>query len=530
MSGSGASARTVTPIPTRPMKECDSASSLPLRSWSFINPAGPTRTSAGSPTARRLSSCGVPAKNRTLTRFFVSFLNCSATFTRPGSSATALKTLISVAQAAPATAHDRNAATTLMPDRSLVDACLHEQRLALEAAEIAHEDLRELGIRRRRHRRGGIRSVVLHLGRQRPDEFQALLAVLQDFGDRPEADLPAFALEHVLHHGGGIGVACRPGFHLLVDAHFFEQVLQVNAAGRAVEHDRFGGEHRALERFAARGVGHGGSGPHRHAQSHPPEVDAVRRHFAGEFVERGGGRDHHVEGLARAYALADLGRGVESDIHRVAGLLLKGGGGSSQARLDCAGAQDPDLSGHRAARSQGKQRTQQQTRRDLHFLSPRNRSKLPQAHSARAPESFTTFAHFGISRAMYSAKSCGVPVASSAPSDSSRSRRSRMRSARTMSALSRSTRAPRVAAGTTTPCQVIASKPGTPDSELVGSSGTVAERCAAVTASARSRPPLLYGIAEADVANISCAWRAMTSARAGWEPLFGVLGLRTLGL
>src|SRR5438093_6450030 len=367
MSGSGASARTVTPIPTRPMKECDSASSLPLRSWSFINPAGPTRTSAGSPTARRLSSCGVPAKNRTLTRFFVSFLNCSATFTRPGSSATALKTLISVAQAAPATAHDRNAATTLMPDRSLVDARLHEQRLALEAAEIAHEDLRELGIRRRRHRRGGIRSVVLHLGRQRPDEFQALLAVLQDFGDRPEADFPAFALEHVLHDGGAVGVARGPGLYLLVDLHFLEQILEVDAAGRTVVHDRFGLQHRALERFAARDVGHGGSGPYRHAQSHPPEVGAVCRDLArsGEFVERGGGRDHHVEGLARAYALADLGRSVESDVHVVAGLLLESGSGGPQARLDCAGAQDPDLSRHRAARSQGKQRTQQQTRSDL---------------------------------------------------------------------------------------------------------------------------------------------------------------------
>jgi hypothetical protein len=34
------------------------------------------------------------------------------------------------------------------------------------------------------------------------------------------------------------------------------------------------------------------------------------------------------------------------------------------------------------------------------ILISRNRSKLPQPHSARAPESLTTFAHFGISRAM----------------------------------------------------------------------------------------------------------------------------------
>src|SRR5439155_15820061 len=447
----------------------------------------------GSPTERRLSSCGTAAKNWILTRLFVSRLNWSAIFARPGSTAPALMILMSVAAAPPATAHDSNAATTLMLDGSLVDARPHEQRLALGAAEIAHEDPGKLGIGSGRHRRRGIRSVVLHLGRQRPDEFQALLAVLQDFGDRAEADLPAFALEHVLHHGGAVGVARGLRLHLVVDLHFLEQVLEVNAAGGAVEHDRIGLEHRALERFAARDVGYGGPGPDRDPQPHPPEVDAVRRHLArsGEFVERGGGSDHHVERVAACDALADLGRGVEGNAHVVAGLLVKGGSGGPQARLHRAGAQHPDLSRHRAARGQRAQRTQEQTRRDLHFPSPGNHGKLPQAHSARAPESFTTFAHFGISRAMYSAKSCGVPVASSAPSDSNRSRRSRMCSTRTMSALSRSTSRAGVAAGTTTPCQVIASKPGTPASDKVGSSGTVPERFAVVTASARSRPALI---------------------------------------
>src|SRR3989441_664588 len=383
MSGSRTPARTTTPTPTRPMMKCPSTSILPLLSWSFISPDAQIRTSAGS-ELRRLSSCGA-VPNWSLTRLPVSRLNCSAIFAKPGS--TALSTLTSSAQAGPAIAPDSNAATIPIPDLSLVDARRHEQRLALGTAEIAHEDPGKLGIRGGRRGRGRVGGVVLHLGRQRPHQFQALLAVLQDFGDRPEADFPAFALEHVLHDRGAVGVARGPGLHLSVDLHFLEQILEVNAAGGAVEHDRFGLQHRALERFAARDVGHGGSGPYRHAQSHPPEVDAVRRHFAGEFVERGGGRDHHVEGLARAYALADLGRSVESDVHVVAGLLLESGSGGPQARLDCAGAQDPDLSRHRAARSQGKQRTQQQTRSDLHFLSPRNRSKLPQAHSARAPES-----------------------------------------------------------------------------------------------------------------------------------------------
>ena len=128
---------------------------------------------------------------------------------------------------------------------------------------------------------------------------------------------------------------------------------------------------------------------------------------------------------------------------------------------------------------------------------------------------------------MYSAKSRGVPVASSAPSDSRRSRRSGMRSTRTMSALSRSIVAAGVAAGTTTPCQVIASKPGTPASEIVGSSGTVAERCAPVTASARSLPALIYGIAEAEVANISWACPAITSVSAGCAPLYGMCSIWT---
>src|SRR5258707_13190479 len=80
----------------------------------------------------------------------------------------------------------------------------------------------------------------------------------------------------------------------------------------------------------------------------------------------------------------------------VAGLLLKSGRGGPQSRLDRPGAQHPDLSRHAASRDCA----QQQTYRDLHFSSSGNRCKVPQPHAARAPESFTTFAHFGISRAM----------------------------------------------------------------------------------------------------------------------------------
>src|SRR5713226_3331984 len=250
MSGSRAPVRTTTPMPTRPMMKCPSTSILPLLSWSFISPGAQIRTSVGSSEERRLSSCGA-VPNVTLTRLPVSRLNCSAIFVKAGSIAPALSTLMSSAQAVPAIAHDSNAAVTLIPDLSLVDARRHEQRLALGAAEIAHEGQGELGIGGGRHGRRRVERIVLHLGRQRPHQFQALLAVEQNFGDRAEPDLPAFALEHVLHHRSAVGVARGSGLQLLVDPHFLEQVLEVNAAGGAVEHDRFGLQHRALERFAA---------------------------------------------------------------------------------------------------------------------------------------------------------------------------------------------------------------------------------------------------------------------------------------
>src|SRR5712691_1377356 len=279
MSGSKAPERTTTPTPTRPMIMCPSTSILPLLSWSFINPGAQIRTSAESSELRRRSSCGA-VPNVTLTRLPVSRLNCSAIFAKPGSSAPALSTLMSVAQAVPATAHDSNAATTLILDLSLIDARRREQRLALGAAEIAHEVPGKLGIGSGRHGRRRVGSVVLHLRRQRPHQFQALLAVEQNFGDRAEPDLPAFALEHVLHDGGAVGVARGFGLHLLIDVHFLEQVLEVNAGGRAVEHDRFGLQHRALERVRAGDVRHRRAGADGYTQPHAPHVDAVRGNFA----------------------------------------------------------------------------------------------------------------------------------------------------------------------------------------------------------------------------------------------------------
>ena len=61
--------------------------------------------------------------------------------------------------------------------------------------------------------------------------------------------------------------------------------------------------------------------------------------------------------------------------------------------------------------------------------------------------------------------------------------------------------------------------PGTPASAIVGKSGRSAERCAVVTASARSRCAWTYGTTEAEVANISCTRPEITSASAGCAPL-----------
>jgi len=116
-------------------------------------------------------------------------------------------------------------------------------------------------------------------------------------------------------------------------------------------------------------------------------------------------------------------------------------------------------------------------------------------------KSFTTFRHFGIfARDVFGESPAACRGRAPPP---------RIRAARADPACAAatddvrvepSTRAPRVAAGTTTPCQVIASNPGTPGSDKVGSSGTVGERCAVARRARAAVHALMYGITEADVA------------------------------
>lgn len=76
-----------------------------------------------------------------------------------------------------------------------------------------------------------------------------------------------------------------------------------------------------------------------------------------------------------------------------------------------------------------------------------------------------------------------------------------------------------VPAGATRPCQVVASKPGSPASSMVGTSGRLGVRLSVVTASARTWPFLRNPITPDVVANIIWSCPAMTSSSAGADPL-----------
>src|SRR5262249_41127178 len=108
--------------------------------------------------------------------------------------------------------------------------------------------------------------------------------------------------------------------------------------------------------------------------------------------------------------------------------------------------------------------------------------------STLAPDALTTSAHFGISDFTYARSSLGVPPTTSMPRS--------VRALRTGGSLTVAAGARcRVAvdpfggpAGATSACQVVASKPGKPDSAMVGTSGNTAVRLSVVIASARIVP------------------------------------------
>src|SRR5688572_19692319 len=72
-----------------------------------------------------------------------------------------------------------------------------KHRLALRAAEVAHESPGNLRIDSGGHRDPGVRRIVLHFRRQRADQLQALVAVESNLGELAETHLLALALEHM---------------------------------------------------------------------------------------------------------------------------------------------------------------------------------------------------------------------------------------------------------------------------------------------------------------------------------------------
>ena len=79
-----------------------------------------------------------------------------------------------------------------------------------------------------------------------------------------------------------------------------------------------------------------------------------------------------------------------------------------------------------------------------------------------------------------------------------------------------------VPAGASSPNHEVASNPLRPAaSSIVGTSGSAAERWRLVTASALSRPPLMCGMAEGRLSNITSMSPAIRLSSAGLEPVKG---------
>ena len=91
-----------------------------------------------------------------------------------------------------------------------------------------------------------------------------------------------------------------------------------------------------------------------------------------------------------------------------------------------------------------------------------------------------------------------------------------------ISRLMRAITAGGVRAGTTTPCHVVASKPLIAVSEMVGRSGSVADRAGVLTASARSRPLFTCGITEAARREHELHLAARRDRRPRPPPLYGM--------
>ena len=128
------------------------------------------------------------------------------------------------------------------------------------------------------------------------------------------------------------------------------------------------------------------------------------------------------------------------------------------------------------------------------------------------------FAHFAFSATTCRARSSGVPATATAPCAISISRSSGSSSACRMAALSLSITAGGVPAGAKMPSHALTSKPGTPDSAIVGSSGAPGKRRAVDTARPRTLPPFASGYAFGITSIIICTWPAIRSVAAAAPP------------
>src|ERR1700736_4420830 len=160
----------------------------------------------------------------------------------------------------------------------------------------------------------------------------------------------------------------------------------------------------------------------------------------------------------------------------------------------------------------------------LEFKGPRlNR------HPARAPQfrgqfstlilaSRMTGRHLSISDLRKAARSARVEPFGLAPSSSNRDFTDAWTSAALVSTLILAMTSFDVFAGTKKPNHENTSKPGTPDSAMVGISGTTATRSLVVTASARSEPAFACGRIEGMLSKMTSTRPGMRSLIAGAPP------------
>src|SRR5262249_28933452 len=137
--------------------------------------------------------------------------------------------------------------------------------------------------------------------------------------------------------------------------------------------------------------------------------------------------------------------------------------------------------------------------------------------SALPPVNLTTLPHFSVSSAISLPKSAGEPASTVPPRSASRVFMLGSARPALISLLSLSTISAGVAFGAPTPYQLLASSPGT-NAATVGMSCSRSERVAAVTASARSLPALIYPIDEIVVGKKTCTCPASRSLNAGPPP------------